>query len=171
MNGSSSGGGGGDTSSNGSGDISSLAYDMVFLVGFVFLVLLVSLSSYLCVRANRLEARIMLRRLDPGSAGAGGGIDEATIRSYPMVLFSSVKAHGKSSFAGSSDDVDGDSCSICLGEYKECDLMRLLPECGHFFHVMCVDPWLRLHATCPVCRKSPAAVAIRVDGDSHGGDR
>lgn len=38
-----------------------------------------------------------------------------------------------------------------LGEYESNDQVRILP-CHHFFHVLCVDPWLRSSATCPSCR-------------------
>ncbi|XP_030451209.1 RING-H2 finger protein ATL67-like [Syzygium oleosum] len=175
MNSSSSSSSSSSASSNGhTDDLSSFTYDMAFIIGFIVLVLIITLSSYICIRSNRgavSPARFVLRGLVAGPAGAGGGIDEATLRSYPTVLFSSAKHHDKSSSADSSDGVGGGSCPICLGEYKESDVLRLLPVCGHFFHVRCVDPWLRLHATCPVCRKSPAAVAVRVDGDPHGGDR
>lgn len=45
------------------------------------------------------------------------------------------------------------SCSICwenflLGE----NVSRL--ECEHEFHTACISPWLQLHATCPICRRS-----------------
>lgn len=46
-------------------------------------------------------------------------------------------------------------CAICLCEYKEAEMMRMLPDCKHCFHLKCVDAWLRLNATCPVCRSSP----------------
>lgn len=45
-------------------------------------------------------------------------------------------------------------CAVCLGEYKEEELLRILPQCGHTFHVNCIDAWLHQHATCPVCRMS-----------------
>ncbi|GJU37470.1 RING-H2 finger protein ATL67-like protein [Tanacetum coccineum] len=34
-------------------------------------------------------------------------------------------------------------------------MMRMLPECKHCFHLSCVDAWLKLNASCPVCRSSP----------------
>ncbi|MQL75677.1 hypothetical protein Taro_008061 [Colocasia esculenta] len=46
-------------------------------------------------------------------------------------------------------------CSICLADYKDADVLRRLPDCKHLFHLKCVDPWLRLHPTFPVCRTSP----------------
>ncbi|KAF8005635.1 hypothetical protein BT93_K0039 [Corymbia citriodora subsp. variegata] len=148
------------------GDVSSFEYNMVFIAGIIFLILVITLASYFCSRANH-RAAITAR-----FALVGEGIDEATLRSYPTVLFSSEKHPEKNDLADSMDVVGSGSCSICLGEYKEGELLRLLPECRHFFHMKCVDTWLRLHATCPVCRTSPVALAVPVDdGDSLGGDR
>lgn len=45
-------------------------------------------------------------------------------------------------------------CTVCLGEYEEKDMLRVLPTCGHAFHINCIDVWLRQHSTCPVCRVS-----------------
>jgi hypothetical protein len=43
-------------------------------------------------------------------------------------------------------------CSICLGEYQEKEVLRIMPGCGHNFHLSCIDVWLRKQSTCPVCR-------------------
>ncbi|XP_020217052.1 RING-H2 finger protein ATL39 [Cajanus cajan] len=45
-------------------------------------------------------------------------------------------------------------CVICLAEYKEKELLRIIPKCGHSFHLSCIDMWLRKQSTCPVCRLS-----------------
>ncbi|XP_004510868.1 RING-H2 finger protein ATL54-like [Cicer arietinum] len=43
-------------------------------------------------------------------------------------------------------------CVICLGDYKEKEILRIIPYCGHTFHLYCIDMWLRKQSTCPVCR-------------------
>ena len=44
-------------------------------------------------------------------------------------------------------------CSVCISDYEKGDKLRVLP-CKHLFHVDCVDQWLSVNATCPLCRKS-----------------
>lgn len=45
-------------------------------------------------------------------------------------------------------------CTICLAEYQEKEVLRIMPKCGHSFHLSCIDTWLRKQSTCPVCRLS-----------------
>ncbi|CAN1169152.1 E3 ubiquitin-protein ligase At4g11680 [Linum perenne] len=42
-------------------------------------------------------------------------------------------------------------CCICLGKYANNDELRELP-CVHFFHKDCVDKWLKINASCPLCK-------------------
>ncbi|KAF8702515.1 hypothetical protein HU200_032895 [Digitaria exilis] len=49
---------------------------------------------------------------------------------------------------------DDAQCSICLGEYKEKDILRIIPPCRHNFHLACLDLWLQKQTTCPICRVS-----------------
>ncbi|KAF9197401.1 hypothetical protein BGZ49_002185 [Haplosporangium sp. Z 27] len=43
------------------------------------------------------------------------------------------------------------SCPICLCEYEDLEELRRLP-CEHYFHKECVDEWLKLKRTCPLCK-------------------
>ncbi|CAK8566741.1 unnamed protein product [Lathyrus sativus] len=49
-------------------------------------------------------------------------------------------------------------CAICLSEFTAGEEVKVLPQCGHGFHVACVDTWLGSHSSCPSCR-APFAVA------------
>ncbi|KAG0224230.1 hypothetical protein BGW41_005177 [Actinomortierella wolfii] len=42
-------------------------------------------------------------------------------------------------------------CSICLCEYEDGEELRHMP-CNHFFHRECLDEWLKLKRTCPLCK-------------------
>ncbi|KAJ6294888.1 hypothetical protein OIU76_022885 [Salix suchowensis] len=74
------------------------------------------------------------------------GLDGATIESYPKIVL------GESRRLPKPDD---NTCSICLCEYKPKETLKTIPECKHCFHSDCIEEWLRLRATCPLCRNSP----------------
>ncbi|XP_029423188.1 RING finger protein 215 isoform X2 [Nannospalax galili] len=46
---------------------------------------------------------------------------------------------------------DTETCAICLDYYYNKQWLRVLP-CKHEFHRDCVDPWLMLQQTCPLCK-------------------
>ncbi|KAI9583961.1 hypothetical protein GQX74_010296 [Glossina fuscipes] len=43
------------------------------------------------------------------------------------------------------------SCAVCLHDFELQQILRVLP-CTHTFHAECVDKWLEMRRTCPVCR-------------------
>ena len=45
---------------------------------------------------------------------------------------------------------DNHQCSICLSQYHDGDILRMLP-CFHKYHRSCVDPWLKKKTNCPLC--------------------
>ncbi|XP_076116238.1 uncharacterized protein LOC143083783 isoform X2 [Mytilus galloprovincialis] len=42
-------------------------------------------------------------------------------------------------------------CLVCMCEFEDKDQLRILP-CFHEFHTPCIDKWIGVNATCPVCR-------------------
>ncbi|KAK9053157.1 hypothetical protein SSX86_029787 [Deinandra increscens subsp. villosa] len=42
-------------------------------------------------------------------------------------------------------------CCICLSAYDDEAELRELP-CSHHFHCSCIDKWLYINATCPLCK-------------------
>ncbi|XP_047319259.1 RING-H2 finger protein ATL67-like [Impatiens glandulifera] len=146
-----------------------LGYSIVIALGFLVIFAAVILASYICCRAarnrrrsteiirqNRLNANVdngvILPRIifvaeddedDVETSVVGLGQD--VINSYPKFPYSRDREEG----------VNDSTCSICLCEYRELEMLRMLPECRHYFHLTCVDAWLKLNASCPVCRNSP----------------
>ncbi|KAE8666053.1 galactosyltransferase family protein [Hibiscus syriacus] len=48
------------------------------------------------------------------------------------------------------EDEDGE-CVVCLEEWKAEELAKEMP-CKHKFHGECIEKWLEIHGSCPVCR-------------------
>lgn len=61
----------------------------------------------------------------------------------------------KDSFSSLRSSPSTDSCPICLEEFRQQDLIRILP-CKHEFHGDCIFPWLLERGKCPVCKYSIA---------------
>lgn len=53
----------------------------------------------------------------------------------------------------SPQELVNSSCSICRDEFLDNQVVRLMP-CSHAFHDRCLTSWLRIHNTCPLCRRS-----------------
>ncbi|KAK9170263.1 hypothetical protein Syun_002403 [Stephania yunnanensis] len=144
----------GDGLLNNYSGLNGISYFFGIAIGIVLLVTMIVLASYFCNRILTQRAPQPQRNdlpLPPAPpqqrTDTQEGIGEDVLLSYPKLLYSQAKFHKK--------DTTTSCCSICLADYKGTDTLRLLPDCGHLFHVDCVDPWLRLHPTCPICRNSP----------------
>ncbi|OAY81579.1 E3 ubiquitin-protein ligase RING1 [Ananas comosus] len=75
------------------------------------------------------------------------GLDEPTIGAIAVWVYQS--GEGGVLVGGGGG---GGGCAVCLAEFRDGELLRLLPKCGHAFHVACIDTWLRGHVNCPLCR-------------------
>ncbi|XP_075099084.1 uncharacterized protein LOC107776840 [Nicotiana tabacum] len=62
---------------------------------------------------------------------------------------------------------EGVECAICLLEFEVGGEAKEMP-CKHKYHVDCVEKWLKINGSCPICRyKMPVDEEIKV---KDGGD-
>uniref|UniRef100_A0A672J2J0 Ring finger protein 215 n=1 Tax=Salarias fasciatus TaxID=181472 RepID=A0A672J2J0_SALFA len=52
----------------------------------------------------------------------------------------------------STQPLETDNCAVCLEPFNNNQCLRVLP-CLHEYHRDCVDPWLLLQHTCPLCKR------------------
>ncbi|KAK9034852.1 hypothetical protein V6N11_076908 [Hibiscus sabdariffa] len=70
-------------------------------------------------------------------------VDNKIVEALPRVTFSSARL---------SHCHAGETCAICLEDYKDGEILKFLP-CQHDFHSSCVESWLTKWGTfCPVCK-------------------
>eukprot|EP00457_Paulinella_chromatophora_P009635 gb/GEZN01009706.1/.p1 GENE.gb/GEZN01009706.1/~~gb/GEZN01009706.1/.p1 ORF type:complete len:356 (-),score=41.66 gb/GEZN01009706.1/:234-1196(-) len=103
----------------------------------MMLPLILVLAVCLCLPCVFLLARHL-----QGQVGA----DDRAINALP------TRKYERPSATEAADDPDEmPSCAICMEDFVVGENLRVLP-CEHEFHCPCVDKWLRLHSTCPLCR-------------------
>ncbi|VVA09904.1 PREDICTED: receptor homology region [Prunus dulcis] len=70
-------------------------------------------------------------------------VDTKIVEALPCFTFSST---------GLGECHSEETCAICLENYKDEEILKVLP-CQHEFHSSCVDSWLTKWGTfCPVCK-------------------
>ncbi|KAL0332081.1 UNVERIFIED_CONTAM: E3 ubiquitin-protein ligase MP [Sesamum calycinum] len=63
----------------------------------------------------------------------------------------------------------GLECPICLAEYevnREMEVKEM--PCRHKFHAGCIDKWLGIHGSCPVCRYNMPVVEKKESHETGG---
>ncbi|KAB2623622.1 RING-H2 finger protein ATL80-like [Pyrus ussuriensis x Pyrus communis] len=119
-----------------------------------FVVILAALlCAVICVVGLLAVARCAwLRRVSGGRAAIGSasssankGLKKKVLQSLPKFTYGTGGAEPPPKL--------GSECAICLGEFAEGHEIRVLPQCGHVFHVGCIDTWLGSHSSCPSCRQ------------------
>ncbi|OEL38822.1 hypothetical protein BAE44_0000160 [Dichanthelium oligosanthes] len=132
---------------------------MLAAVAAVFLTLVLCFYIFLCAKRYRgagapppPAGRGVTAWLRFMFGGAGGGIADASAEAwcYDGGLDEKSMAKLPRREVGKGEALD--DCAVCITELKAGDTARVLPRCGHGFHVDCVDMWFRSHSTCPLCR-------------------
>lgn len=84
------------------------------------------------------------------------GLDPSVVRTLPVLAYGSVVGGGGRGRGMNMKD----GCVVCLVDFEETEKVKLIPGCGHVFHPACIDGWLVLHGSCPICRCSEVCVDL-----------
>ncbi|KAG6404508.1 hypothetical protein SASPL_136757 [Salvia splendens] len=159
----------GDYSDSTIGDtaLGGFGYGVGLSVAVLAIFVVITYFSYKCKKSSHqnslsFSSSSFRSRYFAGDHSAGAsvhvvvrsdGLDAAAISAIPLYTYARLRAHGGGAAVGGG-------CAVCLGDYKESEEVRLMPECGHVFHRSCIDPWLVIHPTCPICRNTPVAAVV-----------
>lgn len=120
-----------------------------------FVVILAALlCAVICVSGLIVVARCTwLRRDGPENPPPvkNKGLKKKVLKSLPKFKYD--PSTDSSTGAANGELPFGAECAICLVEYVKGDEIRVLPNCGHRFHLQCVDTWLVSNSSCPSCRQ------------------
>ncbi|XP_017970901.1 PREDICTED: E3 ubiquitin protein ligase RIE1 [Theobroma cacao] len=135
-----------------------LAFDVFFAIFCVVLACLIGIALCCC-----LPCIIAILYAVAGQEGAS----EADLSILPKYRFQIINNGGKASVgAGKMVPVETSSgylanerillpedaeCCICLSSYEDGADLHALP-CNHHFHSACIVKWLKMNATCPLCK-------------------
>jgi hypothetical protein len=139
-----------------------LGYGMAIAISILVLISAIMFASYLCVRIKshglrdsfRLESIHHQNNTNNNSVQPSPfilGLEKPMIEAYPKMILGESRRLPKPNES---------PCAICLTDYLPKDTIRCVPDCQHCFHADCVDEWLRMSATCPLCRNSPAVSPV-----------
>ncbi|XWS50087.1 hypothetical protein CRYUN_Cryun12cG0058300 [Craigia yunnanensis] len=134
----------------------SAKYGIIIGVGIPGILCLIGLVSFVGSRVRTYGRRRNLPSIEfstsisPSPAVIVAGLDGPTIESYPKT---------KLGDSGHLPKPNDNTCPICLSEYQPKETLRTIPECNHYFHANCIDEWLKMNSSCPLCRNSPGGSA------------
>mmetsp|Transcript_14012 Transcript_14012/g.27221 ORF Transcript_14012/g.27221 Transcript_14012/m.27221 type:complete len:374 (-) Transcript_14012:251-1372(-) len=96
----------------------------------------------------------VLSRFVPNEGATSKGASKDLIETLPL------KKYHEGMFQDEADP----QCVICISSYEKDQDIRFLPcDARHHFHASCVDGWLKVNASCPICR-------ARIDGSGNEED-
>ncbi|CAL4912368.1 unnamed protein product [Urochloa decumbens] len=114
----------------------------------VVVILAALLCALICVAGLAAVARCARSRRGAAAppSAAAKGLRKKALRALPRLAY-------EDAVAAAAEGIPLSECAICLSEFAPKEEIRVLPQCGHGFHVACVDTWLAAHSSCPSCRR------------------
>ncbi|GLJ32512.1 hypothetical protein SUGI_0654210 [Cryptomeria japonica] len=96
-----------------------------------------------CETRNRFSA-VTIHDQEMGLAGqnSSAGLNRGVNEALPTFECKSFDGFVK----------EGQECVVCLSEFEDSEIVKLLPNCCHYFHKECIEIWFLSHSFCPICR-------------------
>ncbi|KAK6937360.1 Zinc finger, RING-type [Dillenia turbinata] len=113
---------------------------MVVLFSVMILIILFHLYARCFIRRQGSRRRNN-HRFHNNNSSVSTGLEVSVLKTLPV-------------FVCDKNDAVLFECAVCLSEFKENQKGRVLPKCGHAFHIDCIDTWFFSHSNCPLCRAS-----------------
>nr|GEV74771.1 RING-H2 finger protein ATL70-like [Tanacetum cinerariifolium] len=120
---------------------SSYIYSLGVFSGF-FLLIILFYISYICKRRVRFQSpppttiSLATNTNDTNNnhhfIRLSRGLDDDVLVTFLTYVYSEVIVSSKEDV---SINTNSSECAVCLSDYKPSDVVRLLQECGHLFHV------------------------------------
>ncbi|KAE8679536.1 RING-H2 finger protein ATL68 [Hibiscus syriacus] len=120
-----------------------LGYSIAIALGFLVLLSTILLASYICCRSSSSSS-------SPGAFSPNTTTNSDGI-TLPRIIFVAEDDENDNSVVGLDQAVINSYPKFQFNS----ETLRMMPECRHYFHAPCLDAWLKLNGSCPVCRNSP----------------
>ncbi|CAO2831510.1 unnamed protein product [Amaranthus hypochondriacus] len=136
-----------------------LALDVFFMIFCIGMACIICLTVFCCIPIMAIIYAITIRE----------GASEDEIRQLPKYRFyqsctprmsDSMELRNVNPIEEATLQFEDSECCICLTRYAEGAEICTLP-CKHSFHYGCISRWLRINATCPLCKFN-----IKAKGDA-----
>ncbi|KNA26007.1 hypothetical protein SOVF_000540 [Spinacia oleracea] len=127
-----------------------LALDVFFMIFCVGMACIICMALFCCIPIVAIAYAMTIRE----------GASEDEIKQLPKYRFHESYASGLSASLELVNmnvadklalQLEDSECCICLSRYVEGVELCTLP-CNHNFHHGCISRWLRINATCPLCK-------------------
>ena len=126
---------------------------VLVIIMAMFMCLLLSvckwmLQGHVLRRMRGREDNVIWNQNGGGRAAQQTGCPREIIDAIPQLAYTEADWNA-SKWAG-----EDPSCSVCIEQFEDGDVIKTMPTCQHVFHKECIDEWLAQHSTCPNCRAS-----------------